>query len=176
VTEKRGDHKATPPPRDRTGLTTWFRGASETLVTALQADPSTEAWTIYPPRTVAFWRRRRALEALVHRWDAEHALGTPTQLDPTLAAEGVSEVIDTMFPRQLHLARAEPPEQSIRLAATDTNQTWTLGPSTPAATLHGTAPDLFLLLWGRLSPENEAITWEGNQKAGLHVLNRPITP
>ncbi|MGI5328418.1 hypothetical protein [Actinomadura nitritigenes] len=39
------------------------------------------------------------LEALVHRWDAENALGNRRPLDPVLAGEGVAEVFDTMAPR-----------------------------------------------------------------------------
>jgi len=176
ITEKHGKHKGAPAPRDPAELRRWFNETSETLLTALETDPSTEAWTFYPPRTVAFWRRRRALETAVHRWDAEHATGAPSPLDPALAADGVSEAINDMFPRQVRLSRATAPDQAIRLVATDMPQTWTLGPGTPVATLHGPAPTLFLMLWKRVSPQTEAIEWEGDQKAALKVLDRPITP
>jgi len=176
VTEKHGRRKPVPPPRDRDELKRWFHATGETLLTTLEADPSTEAWTFHPPRTVAFWRRRRCMETLVHLWDAEHATGGATPLDPELSAEGVAEVIDTMYPRQLELSRATPPDQAIRLSTTDTAQTWTLGPGTPVATLHAPARTLFLMLWKRVSPEDDTIEWEGDKPAALTVLDRPLTP
>jgi uncharacterized protein (TIGR03083 family) len=176
VTERRGDHESEPGPRDPAELARWFRGTSDVLMAALERDPSDEAWTIHPPRTVGFWRRRRCMETLVHRWDAENALGDPAPLDPSLAADGVAEVLDTMYPRQIHKGRAEAPERAVRLAASDIGQEWTLGPGEPIATLRGTAQDLFLMLWGRVSPEGPAIEWDGDRAEGLRVLDRPLVP
>jgi hypothetical protein len=45
------------------------------LLRALDTEPSTPAWTFHPPHTVGFRQRRRCLEALIHRWDAERAGG-----------------------------------------------------------------------------------------------------
>lgn len=53
---------------------------STTLLMALDTDPNANAWTFHPPHTVGFWQRRRALKALIHRWDAENALGITRQL------------------------------------------------------------------------------------------------
>ena len=53
----------------------WFQETSATLLDALDTDPSTPAWTFHPPNTVGFWQRRRCLETVVHRWDAEHTWG-----------------------------------------------------------------------------------------------------
>ena len=49
------------------------------------ADP---AWTWSSEQTVGFTYRRQALEALVHRVDAEQAAGVATPIDPALAAAG----------------------------------------------------------------------------------------
>lgn len=177
VTEKRSDYGSTPAPREPAELKSWFHHTGEVLLAALQADPATEAWTFAPPRTVGFWHRRRCMETLIHRWDAEHALGEATPFDPRLAADGVTEVIDTMFPRQVRIDRTTLPERGLRLVTTDTDQTWTLGPdSDPAATAHGTAQTLFLLLWSRVSPEDPAIEWSGDLTAGLQALDRPLVP
>jgi uncharacterized protein (TIGR03083 family) len=176
VTEKRGDYEFTAAPREPGELARWFRGTCEVLLTALDADPSTEAWTFFPPHTVGFWHRRRCMETLVHRWDAEHALGDTGPLDPQLAGDGVAEVIEVMFPRMVKGRRTEPLEHAIRLTATDTGETWTLGPGDPVATLEGTAETLFLMLWGRVSKEDPALDWKGDRTAGLQVLNRPLVP
>ncbi len=148
VTEQHGGHEPGAAPRDRAGLVRWFEESARTLLDALDTDPEAGAWTFHPPATVGFWQRRRALETLVHRWDAEHALGRARPLDPLLAGEGVSEVFDTMAPRQVARGRAHPPSRALRLEATDTGAGWTYGPGTPAATLAAPAEQLLLLLWG----------------------------
>lgn len=177
VTDKRGDYDGGPPaPRAREGLVNWFSASCDVLVTALEADPSTEAWTFWPPRTVAFWRRRRCLETVVHLWDAGHALGEARPIDEGIAADGVAEVFDTFYPRQVQKGRAEEPEQAVRITASDTGGEWVLGPGEPVATIGGTAESLLLMLWGRLSPEDASIQWDGDRAAGLRVLDRPIVP
>ncbi|MFI7246217.1 maleylpyruvate isomerase family mycothiol-dependent enzyme [Streptomyces qinglanensis] len=176
VTEQRGDHPATPAPRDPSELSRWFEDTSRMLLTALDTDPAARAWTFHPPGTVGFWQRRRALEALVHRWDAEKALGAARPLDPELAGEGVAEVFDTLAPRQVVRGRAHPPRSALRLAATDLGTSWTYGPGAPVATLAGPADHLLLLLWGRLPRTSAAITWHGDREAGLELLSGPLTP
>ncbi|MGE6737894.1 maleylpyruvate isomerase family mycothiol-dependent enzyme, partial [Streptomyces sp. NPDC059900] len=120
VTEQHGKHEPTSAPRDPDEFLRWFEGSSGTLLKALDTDPSASAWTFHPPHTVGFWQRRRALETLVHRWDAENALGRSRPLDPVLAGEGVAEVFDTMAPRQIARGRARHPQNALRLHATDT--------------------------------------------------------
>ncbi|WP_406354539.1 maleylpyruvate isomerase family mycothiol-dependent enzyme [Streptomyces sp. NBC_00658] len=177
VTEGHGDLKPAAAPRDPAALGRWFDATSETLLTALDNDPSTAAWTFYPPHTVGFWQRRRCLETLVHGWDAEHALGVPAPpLDADLVHDGVSEVFDTMAPRQTARGRAAPPQVALRLEATDTGATWTYGPGTPVAVLTGTAESLLLTLWGRLPRNDDALTWTGDRHAGQRVLDGPLVP
>jgi uncharacterized protein (TIGR03083 family) len=163
-------------PRDPDGPAEWFEGTCATLLDALQADPSAPAWTFHPPHTVGFWRRRRCLEALVHRWDAENALGTARPLDAELSCEGIAEVFDTMAPRRLALGRATPPVQAIRLTSTDTGASWTYGPGAPVASVAATAEELLLMLWGRLPADDERIVWEGDRRAGRRVLDGPLVP
>src|ERR1700735_1873943 len=157
VTERRGDFEAAPAPRAQAALTAWLSETGAVLLAALDADPGTPAWTIAPPPTVGFWQRRRCMETLIHRWDAEHAVGTGGFLDPALAGDGVAEVVDTMLPRQIRLGRTGAPPHPARLAATDPRPSWLLGPGggpagpgDPVATVHGTAAHLLLLLWGRV--------------------------
>ncbi|WP_326799466.1 maleylpyruvate isomerase family mycothiol-dependent enzyme [Streptomyces sp. NBC_01808] len=176
VTEQRGNYQATPAPRDPEGLVQWFEESSATLLKALDTDPSASAWTFHPPHTVGFWQRRRALEALVHRWDAENALGLTRSLDAILAGEGVAEVFDTMAPRQIARGRAHRPQRALRLHATDTGTSWVYGPGTAVATLAATAEQLVLLLWGRMRSSDAAFSWTGDQAAGLRILAGTLTP
>jgi uncharacterized protein (TIGR03083 family) len=176
VTDKHGDYEEPAAPRDREALTRWFQDTCGVLLDALDTDPSASAWTIAPPPTVGFWQRRRCLETLIHRWDAEHALGITSQLDPALAADGIAEVVDTMAPRQVRLGRTTAPRHAIRLHAGDTGSAWILGPGEPVATLDAAAADLLLLLWGRLSPDDRAITWDGDRRAAQATLSGTLVP
>ncbi len=176
VTEKRGDYEAPAAPHDRAALTRWFRGTCGVLLAALDSDPAASAWTIAPPPTVGFWQRRRCLETLIHRWDAEHALGMPGRLDPALAADGIAEVVETMAPRQVRLGRATAPRHAVRLRAGETGSSWTLGPGEPVATIGGTAANLLLLLWGRLSADDPSITWDGDRRFAQATLGGALVP
>ncbi|GGM22955.1 hypothetical protein GCM10010129_79120 [Streptomyces fumigatiscleroticus] len=175
VTEGHGDFIPPAAPRERGALVRWFDETSRTLLKALDTDPSVPAWTFHPPHTVGFWQRRRCLETLVHRWDAEHALGTPGPLDAGLAGDGVAEVFDTIAPRQVVRGRARPPKYALRLQAVDTGASWTYGPGTPVATLSARAEELLLLLWGRLPADGEAFVWDGDRQAGQRILEGPLT-
>lgn len=176
VTEQHGEHEATSAPRDPDEFLRWFEESSGTLLKTLDTDPSASAWTFHPPHTVGFWQRRRALEALVHRWDAENALGNRRPLDPVLAGEGVAEVFETMAPRQIARGRAQHPQHALRLHATDTGISWVYGPGTAVATLTATAEQLVLLLWGRMRSADAAYSWTGDQEAGLRILAGTLTP
>ncbi|MDI2031155.1 maleylpyruvate isomerase family mycothiol-dependent enzyme [Saccharopolyspora sp. TS4A08] len=174
VREGHGDHQRAPAPED--GLIAWFENTCETMLAELSADPESAAWTIAPPSTVGFWRRRRCHETVIHRWDAENALGRITPISPDLAADGVAEVFDTMAPRQVSLGRAPAPRHAIRLRATDTPATWTYGPGEPVAELAATAESLTLLLWNRLTPDDPAITCTGDREAARTILDGPLVP
>jgi uncharacterized protein (TIGR03083 family) len=176
VTEQRGDHQAAPAPREPVELAPWFDRTCTVLLTALDTDPAGPAWTFAPPHTVGFWHRRRALETLIHRWDAEHALGTGSDLDPALAGDGIAEVIQIMVPRQVHRGRASPPRHAVALSATDLDQSWTLGPGDPVATVRATAADLLLLLWGRLPHDHPAVGWHGDRDTARQTLTGPLVP
>ncbi|MEV6303362.1 maleylpyruvate isomerase family mycothiol-dependent enzyme [Actinoplanes sp. NPDC051861] len=169
VTEMRGDHRPAPPPEE---LGAWFDSSSRTLVKALEADAASPAWTFAEPRTVAFWRRRRWLETVIHRWDAENALGLPAQLDPAQSADGVAEVIEMFVPRQVRKGRCAPLPAAVRFTASDLGVSWLLGPGEPVATLTGTAPEIFLALWGR-APWSAL---SGDHDAARDVVRGPLVP
>jgi len=176
ITEKHGRYDVGPAPADDAELRAWYERSVEALMSALATDPEADAWTFWRPRTVGFWRRRRAQETLIHRWDAQNALGEPDPLDPALAADGVAEVFDTMAPRQVKRERIEAPRQAVALRATDTGQSWSWGPGEPVAELSGTAEALLLALWKRLPADAPGLAWAGDRAAGQEVLAAALTP
>ncbi|MEV5569177.1 maleylpyruvate isomerase family mycothiol-dependent enzyme [Spirillospora sp. NPDC052269] len=177
VREGHGDsYDEDAAPREPAALRAWYATTADTLVEALSVDPSTPAWTIAPPHTVGFWRRRRCQETLMHRWDAEHALGSTTPLNVALAADGVAEVFDTMAPSMISRGAAVNPEQAVRITATDSGHSWTFGAGEPVAELSGIAEDLLLMLWGRKPRDTASVTWAGDREAGLGVLAGPLVP
>jgi len=169
VVERHG--KAEPPPAPAE-IAAWFADTARVLVEAVAIDPSTPAWTFGPPRTVAFWRRRRCLETLVHRWDAQHALGIAVPLEPVLCGDGIAEVFEVFVPRQVRLGRAPEPTAAVRFIATDLDGSWVLGPGEPVATLSGAAEHLMLALWNRVPWTHLA----GDSETARAALPGPLVP
>ena len=102
-----------------------FDGHSADLLDALRAaDTADAAWTWHDSRKdVAFVLRRQAHEALVHRRDAELAVGTTAPFPPDLAADGVEEVLDVMFGGCPPWGTFTPGPRRVRLDLTDTGDT-----------------------------------------------------
>ena len=156
-------------------LVSWIEEGAAALLTALDRNPSSEAWTFSPPHTVGFWQRRQAQENLVHRWDIENALGDPKEIDASLAADGIGEVIDVFIPRRLRKGWLDPLPWSVRLVDAEGNADWVIGPGDPVATVTGAAPALLLGLWKRRAMEGQALTWSGDTERGRHLLAMPLT-
>lgn len=141
------------PPRPTAAadeLAGWYRRSAAGLVEVLDASPpEAPAWTLDPDdRTAGFWRRRQVHETAMHVWDLEGAVGTPRPYAPSLAWDGVLEVADVMYPRQVRLGRVEPVTPALRLAATDVAGEVTLGAG-PAVEVRAAAEVLLRLLWHR---------------------------
>ncbi|MDI6105693.1 maleylpyruvate isomerase family mycothiol-dependent enzyme [Actinoplanes sp. NEAU-A12] len=171
ILEGHGNYQPVPPPED---FAAWFAGTARVLTASLDRDPATEAWTFAPPHTVGFWQRRRCLETVVHRWDAENALGRAVDLDAALCGDGVAEVIEVFVPRMVKRGLAEPPRAAVRFTATDLPGSWTLGPGDPVATLTGTAQELMLALWNR-----GPLPWDGatgDLTTAREALAGPLVP
>jgi uncharacterized protein (TIGR03083 family) len=147
-----------PPPAD--GVLDWAAGWHAELVDRLRTTPAdTEVWSFFPGgRTVGWWARRMAHETLVHRVDAEQAVGRQGDVDPDVAVDGVEEVLDVFVARF-----GTPPfgtGQTVHLHATDVTGEWlvTLGADAVSverghakgdAAVRGAAAVLYLWLWGR---------------------------
>ena len=116
------------------------------------------------------------IETLVHRWDAQTALGRPAAVDADLAADGVAEVVDVMLPRQMALGRQS--ALAFALELRDGEGSWVIG-SGERAVLTAPAADLLLLLWkrrtlGDLLSAGAVLT--GPQATAETVLAAALTP
>ncbi len=133
-------------------LTAWLTTGVAELCDALSSgDPHDECWTFgFPPEQLWFWSRRQALETAVHRIDIELSHGPAAPIPSWLAADGIDEVVTSLFPRQIALERSPNLSGQVLLAPTDTETTFSVGISGGStAELHGPTQDLLLRLWKR---------------------------
>lgn len=147
--------RESPPGADIDALAGWLTDGADALCTTLAStDPAAPCWTFgMPPGTAGFWRRRQAMETVVHRCDVQQAAGLPTSVDQDLAAGGVSEIVDFLYPRQVALGRTGPLTMRLTLAASDIGQQWEIGElDTEEVVVEGTVSALFLWLWRRAVP------------------------
>jgi hypothetical protein len=97
---------------------------------------------------------------MVHRWDAEQAIGVAATLDPGLAADGVDEYFGVMLPRLVVRERLALPVGRIHVHLTDVPGEWTAvaeeggvgltrGHVKGDAAIRGRAEDVLLALWRR---------------------------
>ena len=141
-------------------LTDFYLDTNANLVQELESAPADlEAMTFLPaPSPLAMWARRQAHETSIHRFDAQNAAGTTSGFDPTLAGDGIDELLTAFAPR----ATTFPIDAAKRMVvqATDTDDRWhvTMAPDGIAArrgdgpadvTLTGRAADLYLTMWNR---------------------------
>jgi uncharacterized protein (TIGR03083 family) len=159
------------PAADSEQVVDWFAGEFAQVSAFLEAlDPDEPTWNWAPQsRVAAFWHRRMAHETAVHRWDAQVATRLPEPLESKLAADTVAEALDTFLPAGRRRPHADV-AGIVHLSASDVGQDWTIRmrgdgivalldtdtlfdddahPARAAAT--GTASDLALAIWGRVS-------------------------
>ncbi|HEV2891513.1 MAG TPA: maleylpyruvate isomerase family mycothiol-dependent enzyme [Frankiaceae bacterium] len=162
--------EGTPPA----GVAAFEEAAAELVEALTNEAPDTRAWNwSRRDETVAWWARRMAHEAAVHRWDVAAAVGSPSPVEPELAVDGVDELLSVFLPHTLAERPVDGLAGTFSVEASDTGDAWfgRLSPEasdvvrgTPAASpdarLRGTASDLVLALWGRPAP----IAAEGDER------------
>jgi uncharacterized protein (TIGR03083 family) len=149
------------PPTD--GVLDWYRASLADLVTVIadDDDPDRPVYSFSPAHQRAgFWPRRMAQETLVHRVDAEQAVGRPVgAIDPALGVDGIDELF-TVFVPALGAGRTPGDGRTVHLHATDVEGEWLVrfgaadlevseGHAKGDAAVRGQAGDLLLWLWGR---------------------------
>lgn len=179
VTRTNSPSFARPPDRE---LADWLRtGLADFLPELMALNPAAPAWSWTPQRDMAFIQRRMPHETSVHRWDAQgSAACTPAPIAADLAADGVSEFF------LLASAARYSSEVSVSLRATDTGHRWwatiqggeiRYGAGEAAREggllVSGTASDLLLILWRRLSLDGSVdtrVTVSGDRSAAVEFL------
>ncbi len=156
------------PPDDDADRLDAFAAAADDLVTALAAtDPAEHRPSWNDGASAAFWFRRMAQEAAVHRWDAEVAHTTPAPIDPALAIDGVDELGEVFLAHAgrrgitgtgetLHLHATDPGLAEGTLEGGEWMLTFHEGGVDVAhghgkgdMAVRGPAQDLLLLVWNR---------------------------
>ena len=162
-----------PEDRPDEELAAWFDDVSAGLLEALRStEPDVRVWSwAGGQQDVAWVARRQAHEAAVHRWDAQGALGSPDPIASDLAVDGIAEFFDWMLTSED--ANGFEGVARVRLAPTDADAARTIevtdgridptAGTEPDVTVAGTASDLLLLLWRRVSPD--AVSIEGDRTA-----------
>lgn len=154
------DFPSCEPDSDE-GLPRWIGdGVAELADVFGKLDADTPRWTWFEPNQSAGWYFRRAAhETLIHRIDAERAVGAVTRVDTPLAIDGIDEICDVFIPSSEGQVIGGD-GSTLHLHATDAHGEWllTLHPNRIAVTrghadaeaeLRGTARDLLLMAWGR---------------------------
>ncbi len=167
-----------PPGPASEDVRPWVeRGAADLLAELAARDPAQPCWSFAAPHTVGFWVRRQAHESAMHRWDAETALGRPASIDAGLAGDGVAEVVEMMYPRQVSLGRQAALHPALVLRAR--SHEWVVGGDGPRAVLAADPGELLLLLWKRRTLEEVLAgggRLEGDRSAAETVLGAKLTP
>lgn len=89
-------------PQDAPGaLAEALRAAAAAAEDALAGTDHALVWTPVGAREPAFWERRLLREAVLHRWDAEHAQGRPAPVEAAWALDLIDEFVDTDVRRAL---------------------------------------------------------------------------
>ncbi|MEC4016202.1 maleylpyruvate isomerase family mycothiol-dependent enzyme [Streptomyces sp. H27-D2] len=171
-------------PMKEDGYADWLAtSAAEAASAFAVTDPDAPMWAWGADQHARFWMRRMLFETLVHRADAELALGLRPVIDRDLAADGVDEfLVNLPFAASFapKVADLRGNGESIRFRCTDTDGDWLVrlrpdgfgidrnptnaGPSAPAdAAVHGAAADLLLLMYGRLDHGSAAFEVVGSE-------------
>jgi uncharacterized protein (TIGR03083 family) len=168
VTDHPGQPDRSDAPVGAAVLAWWDEQYAKLLKLLDWLDPSLPAWNWAPQTKKAeFWHRRIAHETAIHRWDAQMAVGLSEPIEAKLAADGITEVLDTWLPAG---KRRGPLDRYgvVALRATDVAEVWNVrlrgmgvalldtdtlldhNPHKERAVASGTASDLLLALYGRV--------------------------
>ncbi|GGN84054.1 hypothetical protein GCM10010112_63010 [Actinoplanes lobatus] len=178
-------------PADPDERSEWLTAGAWMLADAVRAvGPEQPVWTWQKDRSAGFWLRRLLHDEVVHRFDAELALGIEGDLAADLAADGVSDLLDTAATLSRPdigvpsaFAGLRGAGESLQFVATDadliSSHEWSVvrGPAGVAwrhghhqahVTVCGPALRLLLLLNRRLSAETADIEIIGDRELFAH--------
>jgi uncharacterized protein (TIGR03083 family) len=163
------------PAFDADALADWLVSGGGTLVDVLRTiDLDGPTWHPFVAAKLGrVWPRRQAQETSIHRWDAEHATGPTTPIDPKLASDGIDEYLDLMMRRLVQRESVTLPAGSLHLHCTDTHGEWLISldggfeleraHAKGAAALRGPAEALLLRLWNRDTDRADELSPVGDE-------------
>ncbi|MCD5310561.1 maleylpyruvate isomerase family mycothiol-dependent enzyme [Kineosporia babensis] len=167
-------------------LAEWYRESAGLLLRTLRETPEdAPAWHFgAKPRLAGWWRRRQAHEVTIHLHDARSALGQVEPIDAALAVDGLDEVRNVFFPRQVRLGRRPALESPLSFVVSETGERFVFdGDGTVLedeaqadATVSGPAEALYLAVWGRLPLEDPRLRVSGNAAAVQAALGVGLVP
>lgn len=163
-------------PEREEDLADWLSsGVTEATAVLRGTDPQAPMWAWGADQHARFWARRMLFETLVHRVDAEAALGVASDVDAALAADGVDEFLVNLahagfFAPEVAKLRGNGETIAFRSTGPGQDGAWVVrldpdgfgvrpqagqdadaAPGRADAGVQGRAADLLLLLYGRLS-------------------------
>lgn len=166
----------------------WLAGSAAEAADAFAATaPDTPMWAWGADQHARFWARRMLFETLVHRVDAELALGIRPRVERALAVDGVDEFLVNLpyaglFAPGVAGLRGE--GETLRFRSTDGDGDWLVRlrpdgfglvpdgfglvpdgePAEADATVRGAAADLLLLVYGRLPFDADVLEVAGDRE------------
>ena len=167
------------PALDAGALADWLLSGGEALVGVLRTiDLDGPTWHPFAVAKLGrVWPRRQAHETSIHRWDAEHATGPTTAIDPELASDGIDEYLDLVMRHHVTRDSVTLPAGSLHIHCTDAHGEWLVSldegyqleraHAKGAAALRGPAEALLLRLWNRDTDRADELSPVGDES----VLN-----
>ncbi|MFG2716065.1 maleylpyruvate isomerase family mycothiol-dependent enzyme [Streptomyces goshikiensis] len=167
-------------PEHPDALPDWLAtSAAEAGEVFAATDLEAPMWAWGVDQHARFWVRRMLFETLVHRVDAQLALGLSPEVDRALAVDGIDEFL-TNLPLAASFApltaQLRAPDRTIRFSCADADGDWLVElrpdgfslvtdhtePRAADATVRGAAADLLLLLYGRLDHRSDSFQLLGD--------------
>jgi uncharacterized protein (TIGR03083 family) len=176
-----------PPGRD--GWTDWLVGGARRLSDAVrEAGPDAAVWTWSVEQTAGFWLRRMVHDQLVHRVDAEVAAGLVPAIAPDLAADGVTDLLESIAVlstgvhgedafdglrgegETLHLHATDEASGEWFIRRTPAGVVWEHGHRKADVAVRGPAADLLLVLNRRALVQERDLEVLGNRALFEHWI------
>lgn len=175
------DYVPRSKPADKDLLSEFNAGLNELIRVLSSTDSARSCWTWAGIQDVAWVIRRMAHETAVHAWDARCAAGNATEIDASLASDGIDEFVHVMVMSNLRAEEA-PLSGSVHIHCTDVDGEWLIVPTTTTevvvtrehskgdCAIRGSASSLLLGLWRRIPMSSLEVI--GSADVAAQFLNR----